>query len=331
MYRIIHELIKESKNPNFFAWQNKVAESAKSSLKASYDRNANEVSIVTSLCNELNNREISTFNRFELYAKKIHGKASSVSFKNESYSDTTRELSDMIVLSLITDKGQVLYARIAFVQNKKEKDNTKAKWDIDQDQLYLLTNFPTFNGVSGIFGETKNIVLPDPFQQLGSYGLFRAPCEMVFASANVITALKKVKRISYDDIKNRSVENKYTYPYSKLNPYYLHKYDYFESDMPILGNCSIALNIHQFIRNWTQFNIGKEFYIKDILQCSTLTKLTNDLLKKAELPHLSNLEFVYNTSNEPSVDLNIADCDTELLVVHLDIGDYTASNKKNNL
>lgn len=313
MCSIVDELAKEIGNPRFLLRQNEIATEAKTSLQVSRDKGENEVKTVTRLCNTLNGKNI---NRINLHTKKIHGRASCVMFLNEANSVAKRELSDMVVLSLITEKGCVLYARIAFIQNKME-DKSK-EWNIEQDQLYLLTNFPTFDGVSGIFGKKTDIALPNPCGQLGNYGLFCAPCEMIFANAGVITALQKGTRVTLDEIKKLTAANKCASSRYEHVISYIDEFHYVETALPILGTCSVALNMHQFIRNWTQFNIGEEIVIGGNPQSPVLIDLARKYMKAAGFADLADLRFEYN--NERVQNDDMIEDDAAVMVAHLEIG-----------
>ena len=314
MSNFVEALIAETRNPNFRLWQNYVATDAKASLQTSSSKGENEVATVKRLCNNLN---VKNFNRISLYSNKIHGKASNVSFLDESNAANVRELADMVVLSLITENGRILYARMAFIQNKME--DKPREWDIQQDQLYLLTNFPTFDGVSGIFSGMTNVALPNPFGQLGNYGLFCSPCEMVFANAGVITAMQKGTRVAFDDIKKLTAEKRYELPSWGHVIYNLLRYGNFERSLPIFGTCPVALNMHQFIRNWTQFNIGEEIVIDGFSCCTHLTNLAKKYMKAAGMDELADLRIEHSETDDRSVDSDISDTGAAVMVAQLDI------------
>ena len=133
--RLLKEVIYD---PGFRLEQNEIAKNAYGTLVDAYKRRDCEVAMVTKLCDELNGKNCGMA---KIYAKKVHGNASKVSFCNGSR-ETTKELADMAVITIATHDRDVVFEKIAFIQNKKE--SSRGKWKIDQDQLYLLTNFPTF-------------------------------------------------------------------------------------------------------------------------------------------------------------------------------------------
>jgi hypothetical protein len=71
----------------------------------------------------------------------------------------------MLIVSLATENKTIVYERVAFIQNKKRRGST-GKWTIDQDQLFLLHNFPSFDGVSGIYSGQKEVALLNAGGQL---------------------------------------------------------------------------------------------------------------------------------------------------------------------
>lgn len=324
MHKFIQKLIEDTlMNSDFRIEQNEIAKGAYDTLNASYSRGDNEVQMVTSLCNYLNDKRCG---QAKVYAKKIHGSASQVEFFNGSRK-VHKELADMVIISIATSNKKVIFEKIAFIQNKKE--DTSGKWKIDQDQLYLLHNMPTFDGVKGIFGKQRNIALPNALGRLGNYGLFLADGDMVFANASIVNALQDKTIISYETIRRETTENKNNrllpYPFSPMLMdelyYHLRKTNFLLPlflDPPILlNNCDVALNLYQLIRNWTQFNIGEIVICGEQAISSDLVNLINNLLAKAQLHNLLNYDFdKRNNLNEWGYEF-----DGALLVYHYDIED----------
>jgi len=89
----------------------------------------------------------------------------------------------MVIISVATKDREIVYEKTAFIQNKKE--DSENVWKIDQDQLYLLHNFPTFKGEKGIFRKNFNddVVFQHYSETLGNYGLFQSPGEMILTNA----------------------------------------------------------------------------------------------------------------------------------------------------
>jgi hypothetical protein len=138
-----------------------------------------------------------SYGPIKIYADKIHGSRSYVRFQ---YRDkpVTKELGDLVLISVITDRNQRLLSKITIVQNKKAD---KLNWVVDEEQLFLLKNFPAISGSQGLFADTSGILLQNQSGCLGSYGLFHDPGEMMFLSAPLVAELSKGKKyLSASDI-----------------------------------------------------------------------------------------------------------------------------------
>lgn len=150
MNRLIRFFAERYNDRDFRGFQNDLAKKVYDSLALSYSKSANEVSMVTDLCKAIDREQ---YKGLQFFANKIHGARSYVEFYNRD-KPTTKELADMVIISVATrDKG-IVYEKLAFVQNKKE--TTDSVWEIDPDQLYLLHNFPTFKGAKGLFKHNFN-------------------------------------------------------------------------------------------------------------------------------------------------------------------------------
>lgn len=254
---------------DFRKFQNSFAQEVYEILATSYTKNDNEIKMVTEMCNVINGK---IFDKLKFYAKKIHGKTSYVKFHRQNILKT-KELADMVIISIATKDGEIIYEKTAFIQNKKEDTNNK--WKIDEDQLYLLHNFPTFQGYSGIFKQifSGDVTFLNHSQTLGNYGLFQQPGEMILLNALTIYKLLQGDKISLSDIRKfasnylqfNSAFNS-TFPFIDhlfwdeiLYRYYKHflKFGLPSLNLPFLNNSTVSFNIHEFIRNLTLFNIGE--------------------------------------------------------------------------
>lgn len=268
-------------NPSFRNEQNTIAKSAGDVLTVACKSRDNEVAMVTKLCDNLHGKSCG---KVKIYAKKIHGKKSMVTFYHGS-KKPTKELADMAIISIATSGKTIVFEKIAFIQNKKEYSRDK-KWKIDQEQLYLLHNFPTFDSVSGIFDRQQCVALPNTLGRLGNYGLFTADGDIIFVNARIINAVQDKKTVSFDRLRNetaKSMSNNVGHfifdprlmgelcCFCRHNHYWIPQFE----GLPILGNCDIALNLYQFIRNWTQFNIGETVVCHGRVICEALARLTN--------------------------------------------------------
>jgi len=135
---------------------------------------------------------------------------------------------------------------------------------------------------------------------------------MVFANARLVTALQKGSIVSVKDLKKTTAttSNTVDYPFwdcdeqlmcKELHYFFNRGYGGFllGNGLPVLGNCDIALNMHQFIRNWTQFNIGEVIVSHERTRCRPLSDLSRAYKKAAGFKDL--YEFDFNNSNDNKI------------------------------
>ena len=243
----------------FREWQNELAQKLYAVLQNNL--RANEVTTVTELCNALNNER---YGGISITTNKIHGKKSYVDFDYKG-AMKKKELADMVIISLITNNRELLFSKVALVQNKKW--NTPMTWDIDQEQLYLLMNFPTFSGLSSKIGTVQDNVFLNHSGTLGNYGLFSDDGELVLATAKSVFCQQANRKVKFDDIKKYADYSPLTvnFPFfygSQFTEelYYLYKrcgIFLLHSAIPFCNKYNVALNMHEFVRNLTWFNIGE--------------------------------------------------------------------------
>lgn len=299
MNQLINTLSNYNNRIDFREFQNSTTEESYENLGLSYSNGYNEVKTVTELCNLLNGKR---FEKLRIYAKKIHGSKSYVQFKNKDKPVST-ELADMVIITLATRKNTIVYDKTCFIQNKKE--DSKKKWKIDQNQLYLLKNFPSFTGTKGIFNQSfkgKKISYKNSNKTLGTYGFFQNPGEMILLNAENVYKYQNGTSIDLDTIKkipiipesgngipfmyDPMIMEEYIYMLMKRFP----KYGFPNMNMPFLGNTNICLDLYEFIRNWTLFNIGEP---------ATIFQNTVD-------EQLSNFnKLIYREFQEMNLDINI--------------------------
>lgn len=305
---------------DFRQFQNNLSKETYESLANSYSNSHNEVTTVSGMCETLNGK---SFERLKFYSHKIHGTRSFVEFFNRDKPVTT-EMADMAIICVATKDKDIVFEKITFVQNKKE--DTVNNWKIDQDQLYLLRNFPTITGKKGVFKKNHKdeIVFLNNSENLGTYGLFKSSGEMVFVNAKTIYGLQNENKISFSDLKNHVdiVDG------MKSNPYQFFGFEklYWEDmsyrmythfpryglpifGLPFLNNNSNSLNIYDFIRNWTFFNIGEVCKIGSDIIDNDLSVITRVLLQEAGLGEIMNIG-----SEQNSFENNIV-----LLIAHLNL------------
>lgn len=307
---------------DFRQFQNELSKETYESLANSYSNSYNEVKTVTDMCETLNGK---SFEKLQFYSRKIHGTRSFVEFFNQDRPVTT-EMADMAIICIATKDKNIVYEKISFVQNKKE--DSINNWKIDQNQLYLLRNFPTITGKKGLFKKNfKNeIVFLNHSDNLGIYGLFKSSGEMVLANAKTIYGLQNENKVSYNDLKNYIDTNvsrqSNSFPLFGFNHPFLEemiyrmfkhfpKYGMPFCDLPFLNNNCNSLNIYDFIRNWTLFNIGEVCNAGGTIIDNDLSIITRVLLREAGLNDIINIDTEQN-----SFENNI-----NLLIAHLNLDD----------
>lgn len=315
MHRLIKTLGEYYLCPDFRIFQNSFAREIYESLGTSYSNSEGEVTIVTNLCDRINGK---TFEQLTFYAQKIHGPRSFVEFNNQD-KPTTKELADMVIISIATQERKIVFEKIAFVQNKKEKPNLA--WSIDQDQLYLLHNFPTFSGKKGVF---KNffkdpIVFLDNSKMLGNYGLFLSPGEMILVNASNVYALQQKNNVHLSEIRKLNSAQSggdcglHGEPFCGEWHYLVRKYGLPCCHFPFLNSRFLSCNVYDFVRNWSLFNIGEIASVSEMILDKALCVFNRSLLKRFDLAHDLDLQFETN-AEYPDFDGNIA-----VIVSHLNL------------
>ena len=298
MNNLIRTFADYYNRPDFRKFQNTLAKDVYETLGTSYSNSDGEVKMVTEMCNTINGK---SFDRLKFYTKKIHGTRSFVEFHNQD-KPTTKELADMVIISVATQNKEIVYEKTAFIQNKKEDKGEH--WKIDQDQLYLLHNFPTFKGNKGIFKRNfkDEVVFLNQSETLGNYGLFQKPGEMILLSALMVYRLQQSNKISLSDIRrytNNDPKNNAGIHFPFIDHPFMDKmfYRYFEhfqkyglpfSNLPFLNNSISSFNIYEFIRNWSLFNIGEVVSSFGNTLDKDLSQFNRILLKEAGLSNHIN-------------------------------------------
>lgn len=291
MERAILDFFKLIKSNSFKEFVNEFSFELYKTLSDGYAKNKNEVKLVTDLTNTIDGKK---FDKLHFCSHKIHGTRSYVKFNYRDKS-VTKELADMVIVSIIAKGRKKLLQKISFVQNKKDTNNS---WHIDQEQLFLLKNFPTFSGQKGFFTKfngKNNLVFNNNSGTLGTFGLFSNPGEMILASAGVIDSLQTNNKVNLNSFNGINIANNQSSLFNNtnmfLNPYLeeifyvLHKYSgkyahcgMFDYGLPFLNNSIFSKDIYDFIKNWSLFNIGETSYSFGQVQDYNLENFSNFLL-----------------------------------------------------
>jgi hypothetical protein len=341
MKKLKKKLLESCNDASFRKFQNECSEKVYQYLANVWK--LNDIQKVEEMCNSINN--FPSYKRFSFRAK--------FDFKDRG-NKAKRELGNTVVVSVATkkedNKRNIIYAKVAIIQSEYNKSMTN-KWDIDQEQLHLLHNFPSFKGTSGIIKEIfqdKDVIFKNYSQGLGNYALFTSKdkkknssesdkqhsVDMIFINAREVYRLQdSSNKISLNDILKFAYNNKGNSITSEIKLLNVGNEDSLLKELPFLNNCTAAFNIHEFIHNWTLFNIGEpinccvsKFNNRD----SNLEKFVIAILKE-----------VYKDSSKDTDE--IVNGYKAMLVMHLDldkignnengaikdISDFVFTNKKN--
>lgn len=273
MMRLFEKVHALSTDSGFLHFQHDIARRMYDALGQGYAANDNEVSLIKRTVDTVNGQ---SYKGVRIFATVIHGTRSYVEF-NFMDKPVTKELGDMTVITLVTDKSDRLFQKACVIQNKKERDG---HWEIDLEQLYLLKNFPPFSGNKGIFKRCKDMAFRNASGSLGCYGLFFPPGEMILASAPALTEMLRGKKsVSHADVgfpamigagENGAANAAPWWPgfpwrhpkeFLMFFEEFVCHYGYpFMAGAPFsgfLGCTQFARDIHDFARNWTQLNLGE--------------------------------------------------------------------------
>lgn len=316
---------------DFVNFQNGVVRAAYDALSQAYASAENEVSIITRLVTAINEKSYGRL--IHIAANKIHGPRSYVEF-NFRDKPTTRELGDMVAISIVTAGKRRLVERVCIIQNKKAKNQN---WGIDAEQLFLLKNFPPFTGNRGIFRGMDDVVFRNSTGCLGAFGLLSEPGEMIFASAPLLAEfLAQSSTLEPADVSFPSVlqqgglQSSFAsgpVPFPGLDPdeYYFILRDVMRRigpvpwpgvglGIPFLGNLHFARDLYDFIRGWTQINIGEFTCWRGATANPEVDSFATRLIRTANLGRAIDFPV-----DERSVEMSF-EGDIAVLLLHMDIG-----------
>lgn len=319
VFRIFNQYYND---PAFRGFQNDLSAKVYEVLARAYKNGDNEVKIVTDMCAAIDGTK---YDRLKLFSTKIHGSRSYVEFYNKTEM-TSKELADMIIISVVTENKNIVFEKTAFVQNKKESGLDH--WAIDLDQLYLLKNFPTFKGTKGLVKKTfsGNVIFLNHSGALGNYGFFQAPGEMILANAEIVNRVKNNSSLHLHDLLSKEsifISSQSFNCYIERDSYAYHLWhrlvreypaSIHDIGLPFLNRSGASFDIHEFIRNLTLFNIGELVADFDMVRDVNLSSFTQRLLHAAGLGRVINL----NVDGD-----DFGDDDYIVLVAHIEIAGDT--------
>jgi len=298
---------------DFKKWQDEFSSNIHTFLKSHVA--PREDKIVEGLCHVISKQK--KYKGLNIKSRFIHGwpNGSGVRFDYGNEKEAQCELADMVIVSVVTLNKKIMLLKTAFIQNKKATKHitSSCSWKIDQKQLFLLKNFPTFTDVSGIFNKNKEITLLNHSGTLGNYGLFTPTGDMIFLTARNVFCHQNQseadkRTITFDNIKNASslqtsLENKIDWLGSCCIDCHhcicFHRRNHFafpngQHNLPFFNNYSYALDVHEIVKELTFFNIGEPLNVFGRITDNTLYNYTTNILQSFGYRiiegHLSNNE-----------------------------------------
>jgi len=315
--KAIEKYIKAVESDAFASYEKDFACRITSALSKCYQDGLGETDMVEIIEQVINNlKKLTTKSKqpyFELSTNAIfiHGypKKSGVEFDYYEKSVPT-ELGDIIFIISIIFNGQKYFEKFTINQFKKDVQRKRAvSWNIKEEQLYLLSRFPTFRGVTGSIVPQKNFNLPNYSGCLGSYGLLYGPGDFAFISGTRLGSyLNSSKRINTNDLfyiyRNEGTTNMdklhcswhgwspmvefcrcFYKPYCDLC-FYLSPFN------QILGNCHFSMNVYDFASKYLRLCIGEPTETKVGISNLKAKKFLYELLSSIKAKRKGIMEVV---------------------------------------
>jgi hypothetical protein len=254
------EAVKEA---TFVKYEKELAEKVNRELANAFASNMREEDMVENL-----NKLIDAFgaisqpngNLFIIEPKTafIHGcpSRSGVEFFKDGKKERC-EMGDLVFILSVAIGYTKYFEKITFCQFKKE-DRCKTNWKIDENQLFLLSRFPTFNGVKGSAVPPRQYNLANHSECLGSYGLFYRPGEFAFVSAKWLSHyMGNAKSIDGNDLfaLSRYIDAFRRCPSICFNNCYMRICC--RHSTIVLGNDLFAFNVYDFVDRYLRGNVGE--------------------------------------------------------------------------
>jgi len=225
------------------------------------EREPKAVNVVSEIINRLEPFDDSALGyKIRTRSAFIHGVSSRVEF-NYYGKQVRRELGDLIFVVSFIYQNEKFLERVTISQVKKELRNTRLKWNLDSEQLFLLSRWPSFKSSKGSFWAQKEYFLSDLSGSLGSFLLLFRPGDfMLIAAPDLERIIGGKKSVSVVDI-NR---------YFKSADIPLQYYDYFHDfclirffrlpSIQIISSSKYAANVFAFIDRYLSGSIGEPVY-----------------------------------------------------------------------
>jgi hypothetical protein len=306
-----------SMDDEFCRFQNGLSNDLYTALSSGCATAANEVELVKRIVDTVDGRFYKTM---KLHGTMLHGPKSFVEFCSAG-SMTTKELGDMAVVQLVTNGTARLFQRICIIQNKKSNGSS---WSIDPEQIFLLKNFPPFSATKGIFRGASGVTFRNSSGGLGAFGLLDCPAEMTWITAPLLSeVLIGRKSVNLKDLRTISGLNTLAntpIPYHFFHPFLLGASSALGSGgHGFLGIARYLRDLFDFVRSWTQMNIGETTFADGKVQNQTVDSFTKSLLFTAGFGELADF------GSTPPLEQMEPEFEIALLFLHLDISGFPRS------
>ncbi|MBI4977151.1 MAG: hypothetical protein HZC28_06685 [Spirochaetes bacterium] len=177
-----------------------------------------------------------------------------------------RELADIIFTTSFYENNNKILEKISFNQAKWGAiKRTTSSWEIDKEQLFLLTNFPRFSGANGSLIPNTDFNIEDFSRCLGSYGLMTTENFIYLSARNLQQLIGGKKTINLNDFKS--------IPSINAHPDYHRYYHY----IPSIFSKTFCNNTYEFITDYLSGRIG-EVIIGVFLQNDSARFLFHNIL-----------------------------------------------------
>jgi hypothetical protein len=321
----MEEYISLMRDPDFLRFRNELSRGVYEALGRGYAGSDNEVGLVTKMVEATNGK---TYRNMKIVSEKIHGAKSYVQFAYKG-SPVTKELGDMLVISVVSRGRERLLQKLCIIQNKVLR---KGVTKIDEEQLFLLKNFPPFSASQGIYAGASDVMMFNRSKCLGAYLFFDWPGEASYLTAKylfqVLGGKSSFKRDLFAHLSpSESAEAGNTFGVSMGFPwlgdpmmfedmlYRFHKRGYCPlfpgQSMSPLSSGGQFLDVHDFINAWLTLGVGELTSILGNALDSAADRLATSAMRAVGMSEILNLQG----ENVDSFNQN----DMAVLVLHIDI------------
>jgi hypothetical protein len=312
--KLLRMYLDTIRSENFLEYEKEFAQRICSAMEKGYSKGLHEPELVEAIVKNVHGYSIGNNKHFFKISTEsvfIHGKRSQVEF--DFYGEKKqRELGDLIFIISIVFDGKKCFEKLTINQFKKDKPNIRiASWDLrNKGQLYLLSRFPSFKGISGSIIPMQEYILPNYSGCLGSYGLIYRPGDFFFVSAidldsfvGVRNSLKMNELHPLPTIKRYFPFLPYFHPdidelIYLMERFYRHYESWIDLYWNIFDNYHFSYNIFDFAHKYLTVGIGEPIFMVRGVDNPQARSFLHDLLSaariKAEKKNLSDISDFVN-------------------------------------